>query len=157
MPTTLTAMLTRFGGLTKDEMIAKFNHPNCAPSWDERDVGLAKEAIRQLLSGEAPNVKKVKTFEQEVAEMPETLVIEEVEQTEDEILMDELAGPEDVIPHDDLAELNGPGNDESDYLSKYLPKPKAPKFVETNKVNPPDENVPVFNAKRKGGRPKKTV
>ena len=144
MPTTLTAMLTRFGGLTKDEMIAKFNHPNCAQSWDERDVGLAKEAIRQLLTGEAPNVKKVKTFEQEVAEMPETLVIEEVEKTEDEVLMDELAGPGDVVPHDDLAELDGLGEE-------------APVFVETNKVNPPDENVPVFNAKRKGGRPKKTV
>jgi len=145
MPTTLKAMLTRFGGLTKDEMIAKYNHPNCARSWDERDVGLAKEAIRQLLTGEAPNVKKVKTFEQEVAEMPETLVIEEVEETEEEILMDELAGPEDVIPHDDLAELDGPGAE-------------LPVFVETNKVNPPENKIPVVNAKRnKGGRPKKKV
>ena len=145
MPTTLTAMLRRFGGLTKAEMVKKFNHPNCAPSWDERDVGLAKEAIRQLLTGEAPNVKKVKTFEQEVAEMPETLVIEEVEETEEEILMDELAGPEDVIAYDDLAELNGPGEE-------------LPAFVETNKVNPPENKIPVVNAKRnKGGRPKKKV
>jgi len=45
MPTTLTAMLRRFGGLTKAEMVKKFNHPNCAPSWDERDVGLAKKFI----------------------------------------------------------------------------------------------------------------
>jgi len=154
MPTTLTAMLTRFGGLTKDEMVAKYNHPNCGPSWDPRDQGLAKEAIRQLLTGEAPNVKRVKTFEQEVAEMPETLVIEEVEQTEDEILMDELAGPEDVIPHDDLAELNGPEKPEPEYLLK----PRVQAFVETNKVNPPENKIPVVNAKRnKGGRPKKKV
>ncbi|MFA5378038.1 MAG: hypothetical protein WC455_19965 [Dehalococcoidia bacterium] len=50
----MLGMIERFRGMTKEEMIAKFNSPNCGPSWTPHEQRVAKAAMLLILKGLAP-------------------------------------------------------------------------------------------------------
>lgn len=140
MSTTYESMIVRFKGLTKAEMIAKYNKN--AWGWGTLDKRNAELAIKQLLSGNVPNEKIVKTIEEVISEFPETIVVKPETKTEEQIFQEDLLGKDDHLPEgppvdDDLMDLSGL-------------KP------ETRGIIPVSPN-PVSNAPKKAGRPKRAA
>jgi hypothetical protein len=154
MSSTIESMILRFKGLTKAEMIAKYNSPNCAPQWDPYDRLLATNAMKLLLEGKVPNEKMVPpTIEEILAPLPESVVEKVAVKTEDMIFNEELMNKDDDLPEGPMIE--GEMSDTVAKCDQPIPNPelaiapKAPNFFSPIK--------PVVNAVRKGGRPRKVI
>lgn len=156
---TIESMLDRFRGLTKEQMIAKYKHPNCAKMWDAHDRLLAQTAMKQLLSVPGVNVKIVPmTFEQEIQTMPETLIVKPAEKTADQLFQEELLDkPLDAEDEIDVIMMEA---EASEGLAP-IDQPKKPEDLpESKKVTaaelrdefslnlPPVKKISVVNEKR---------
>jgi hypothetical protein len=156
MSSTIESMIARFRGKTKAEMIAKYNHPNCAPQWSKYDRLLAQNAMRLLLAGKVPNEKTVPpTIEEILAPLPESVVEKVAVKTEDMIFQEELMTD---LPIEDGLVGEAEGSDGAAKCDQPE-DPLALTGLRTNfKVSHPFQSPsPAANAVRKPGRPKRSA